>query len=114
MAGQQRTFLDDAAQISMKSTAAVARALKSAEEAREVATDTLKELATQTDTLVRRSPASHARRHATRRTRLTRLRLDRGVWRSRWARRKCPWPMPSPLWIASTRAASAASDPDSG
>ena len=62
MAGQQRAYLDDAAKVSKDSTAAVARALKSAEEAREVASATLGELATQTDTLVRGS--SPARRHA--------------------------------------------------
>jgi hypothetical protein len=60
MAGQQRAHLNDAAKVSKDSTAAVARALKSAEEAREVATATLSELAVQTDTLVRWGPTSCA------------------------------------------------------
>ena len=64
MAGQQRAYLDDAAKVSKDSTAAVARALKSAEAAREVASSTLSELALQTDALVRRP--SPARCHAAR------------------------------------------------
>jgi hypothetical protein len=64
MAGQQRAYLNDAAKVSKDSTAAVARALKSAEEAREVATATLSELAAQTDTLVRYPPPATPCGHA--------------------------------------------------